>query len=46
LKVTADSKAWLSVTNHDLDLAEAIGSKLVSPSDEKLFAAFIRCFPI
>jgi ferredoxin len=45
LRVIADSEAWLRVVNHDQDLAEAIGSKLVTPSDEKLFAAFMRCFP-
>ncbi|MDF0518663.1 4Fe-4S binding protein [Bradyrhizobium yuanmingense] len=46
LKVAADSNAWLSVVNRDLDMAEAIGSKLVSVSDEKMFAAFMRCFPM
>ena len=34
------------VQNRDLDLAEAIDAGLVSHSDEKLFAAYMRCFPL
>ena len=45
LRITADSQAWLRVLNRDLELAEAIGSKLVIPSDENLMAAYMRCFP-
>ncbi|WGS22455.1 MULTISPECIES: 4Fe-4S binding protein [unclassified Bradyrhizobium] len=46
LNITADSQAWLRVQNRDLELAEAIDSKLVSYSDEKLFTAYMRCFPL
>ncbi|MFN5671453.1 MAG: hypothetical protein ACK47P_29930, partial [Bradyrhizobium sp.] len=46
LSITADTQAWLRVQNRDLDLAEAIDAGLVSHSDEKLFAAYMRCFPL
>jgi hypothetical protein len=46
LRITADSQAWLRVLNRDLELTEAIGSHLITPSDEKLLAAYMRCFPI
>jgi NAD-dependent dihydropyrimidine dehydrogenase PreA subunit len=46
LRIVADTHAWLNVLNRNLDVAEAIGSGAVKPSDEKLFAAFMRCFPI
>ncbi|MBR0799345.1 4Fe-4S binding protein [Bradyrhizobium jicamae] len=46
LRITADTKAWLGVLNRDLALADAIGSQLVSYDDQKLFAAYMRCFPL
>jgi hypothetical protein len=46
LLVTADTKAWLSLQNRDLTLADAIAAELVSYSDETLFAAYMRCFPL
>jgi hypothetical protein len=46
LRITADAQAWLNVLNRDLELADAIGAGLVTRSDEKLFAAFMRCFPL
>lgn len=46
LTITADTQAWLRVQNRDLDLADAIASELVSHNDEKLFAAYMRCFPL
>ncbi|MGY4314249.1 hypothetical protein [Bradyrhizobium sp. JR3.5] len=46
LNITADTQAWLRIQNRDLDLTDAIASELVSFSDEKLFAAYMRCFPL
>jgi ferredoxin len=46
LRITADSQAWLRVLNRDLELAEAIGAELITASDEKLLAAYLRCFPL
>ena len=44
---TLGMQVWgLRVQNRDLDLAEAIDAGLVSHSDEKLFAAYMRCFPL
>jgi ferredoxin len=45
LRIAADSQAWLSVLNRDLELTEAIDTGLVRHSDEGLFASFMRCFP-
>ncbi|MGJ5039828.1 MULTISPECIES: 4Fe-4S binding protein [unclassified Bradyrhizobium] len=45
LSITADSEAWLRVLSRDLELAEAIESRLIVPSDADLFAAYMRCFP-
>jgi hypothetical protein len=30
----------------DTELTKAIGSELITASDEKLLAAYLRCFPI
>jgi hypothetical protein len=32
--------------SRDTELTEAIGSELITASDEKLLAAYLRCFPI
>jgi hypothetical protein len=32
--------------SRDSELTEAIGSELITASDEKLLAAYLRCFPI
>jgi hypothetical protein len=32
--------------SRDIELTEAIGSELITASDEKLLAAYLRCFPI
>jgi hypothetical protein len=45
LSITADSEAWLRVLSRDLELAEAIKSRPIVPSDADLFAAYMRCFP-
>lgn len=46
LNITADTQGWLRIQNRDLELAAAIAAELVSYSDEKLFAAYMRCFPL
>jgi ferredoxin len=46
LRITADSQAWLRVLNRDLELGDAIGAEVITASDEKLLAAYMRCFPL